>query len=285
MDKFINNHLTELKKKNFSYPKIELRALLNFCSINNEEIFLNNFDINKINQEKFKLAFKRRICHEPLSKISNKKEFWSLNFYVNNYVLDPRPESEFLIQGIKKYFLNPKARIRICDLGTGSGCLAITLAKIYKNSKIVATDFSNDAIKVAKKNARIHNVQNQIEFINCDWIQKKEKYDLIVSNPPYLSIEQYNNCTVDLKDFEPKIALIGGEDGLKCYKEILVIASSILDNNSFLFLEIGQSQTDEVASILRKNSLRIIKIIKDYQSIDRVLVIKRINFNKNEKNS
>ena len=249
--------------------------MLNYCSLNNEEIFLNNFDINKINFDKFESAFCNRIRNKPISKIFNKKEFWSLSFYVNDNVLDPRPESEFLIEAIKFYFTNLKTNIKICDLGTGSGCLAITLAKIYKNSQIVATDISKDAIRIAKKNAKDHSVENQIKFINCNWILKKDKYDFIVSNPPYLSYSQYEKCKTSVKNFEPKIALLGGPDGLKSYREILAIANSILYKDSLLFIEIGKNQKNNILDILKYRKLKIIKIIKDYQLIDRILVIKK----------
>ena len=135
MNSFIRDHLNEIKKQDIPNPELELRVLLNNCSINNKEVFLNNLNIDMINIEKFKSIFQRRINHEPFSKIINKKEFWSLDFYVNRHVLDPRPASEFLIQTIKGYFTDMQSNIKICDLGTGSGCLAVTLATIYKNQK------------------------------------------------------------------------------------------------------------------------------------------------------
>ena len=275
MSDFIKNHLVELRKKKFSYPEIELRALLNYCSLDNKEIFLNNFNLSKINYSKFKSAFQRRIYSEPLSKIFNNKEFWSFNFYVNCHVLDPRPESEFLIHAVKDYFTNLYSNIKICDLGTGSGCLAITLAKIYKNANIVATDISQKAIEVAKINSTKHNVRNKIKFINCNWIQKIEKFDLVVSNPPYISNYEYKKCSKNIIDFEPKIALLGGRDGLKSYREISLFASLILNRNSFLIVEIGKSQINKIKEILKNKKLKIIKIIKDFQSFDRILVIKK----------
>ena len=130
MNNFIEDHINEIKKHNIPNPELELRVLLNHCLLNNGVILLNNFKIENINIQKFKSAFRRRMKHERVSKIFNKKEFWSFDFYVNQFVLDPRPESEFLIQTIKEYFTNLQSNITICDLGTGSGCLAITLAKI-----------------------------------------------------------------------------------------------------------------------------------------------------------
>jgi len=275
MNDFIKDHLIELKKKNFSNPAIELKTLLNYSAVNNKNIFLCNFDINQIDLDKFKSFFERRICYEPLSKIINNKEFWSYNFFVNNKVLDPRPETEFLIETVKKYFLNNDSYLKICDLGTGSGCLAIVLAKIYKNSKITATDISSEAIKVAKKNLKKHNVTNQIKLINCNWISKIEEFDLIICNPPYLSINEYKNCDDGIKFYEPKEALVAGSDGISAYKEIAMIASQTMHMGSFLFLEIGKNKKDSIISIFNNNGIKNVEIIKDYQSIDRVLVMKR----------
>ena len=276
MNNFIKDHLNLIKKYNIPNPELELRTLLNNCLLNNEVVFLNNFNINKINIQKFKSAFQRRLNYEPLSKIFNKKEFWSLNFYVNQCVLDPRPESEFLIQVIKKYFNNLKSNIKICDLGTGSGCLAITLAKIYNKSKITATDISKEALEIANKNAEKHYVTKQIKFINCDWFTNDERFDFVLSNPPYLSYNEYERCEINVKNFEPKIALVGGLDGLESYRQISNIVHSILNNNSFLFIEIGKSQTANVKNIFVKKNLKLIEIVKDYQQIDRVLVLKKI---------
>ncbi len=276
MDNFIENHLNKIKKNNLSNPVLELKVLLNNCSINDDEVLLSNFNINKINIQKFKSAFYRRIKHEPISKIFNKKEFWSYDFFVNQFVLDPRPESEFLIQAVKEFFSNTEINLNICDLGTGSGCLAITLAKIFKNSKITATDISNNALKVAKQNTIKHCVEKQIKLLNCNWISTTEKFDFVVSNPPYLSNSEYGKCNINIKNFEPKIALLGGQDGYESYRQISELANLILHKNSFLFIEIGKSQTANIKKIFLYRKLKLIKIIKDYQQIERVLVLKKV---------
>ena len=280
MNNFLEIHLNEIKKNNFSNPELELRVLLKYCSINNDEVLLDNFDINNINLQKFESAFNRRIKQEPISKIFNEKEFWSLDFYVNKFVLDPRPESEFLIKTTKEFFTNYQTDIKICDLGTGSGCLAITLAKIYKKSKITATDISKNALNIAKLNAIKHGVEKQIKFINCDWISTNEQFDIVVSNPPYLSYREYEKCNINIKNFEPKIALESGYDGLQSYRQISSLANLILHQNSFIFIEIGKSQITDIKKIFLNQNLKIIKIVKDYQQIDRILVLKKIESRK-----
>ena len=220
MCNFIKNHLEVLNEKNFTDPIIELRALLNKTSICEKEIILSNFNINQINLSLFQSAFERRIKMEPLAKIFNEKYFWKYRFIVNKNVLDPRPETELIIESVKKNFQNKNKKLKIIDLGTGSGCLAISLAMEFKNSFITATDISKSALNVAKKNSKKFNVCKQIKFNYCDWFETKESFDVIVSNPPYLTDNEYNNLSKEIKLYEPKIALRGGEDGLTCFREI-----------------------------------------------------------------
>ena len=151
MNNFILNHLEILKNYNFKFPEIELRSLLNHTSKYNKEILFTNFNLNQINLDLFNSSFKRRLKNEPISKIFNKKEFWKYTFYVDNNVLDPRPETELIIETAEKYFQNKKAKLKILDIGTGSGCLAISLANEYCNSVVFGTDISKSAINIAKK--------------------------------------------------------------------------------------------------------------------------------------
>ena len=150
MNNFLQLHLNALSKK-FSNPSLELRVLLNKSSINNKDIIFSNFDIKNINLKKFSKALSRRLKREPISKIYNSKNFWKYNFYVNKNVLDPRPETELILEKVLEYFPNKKDNLKILDLCTGSGCLAICLAKEYFNSEITAIDISPKALNVAKK--------------------------------------------------------------------------------------------------------------------------------------
>ena len=279
MDNFLENHLNILKKKNFSSPEIDLRTLLKHSLKNEGEIFFSNFNFDKIDLKKFNLMFKRRINNEPISKIVKKKEFWSYDFYVNNYVLDPRPETEFIIETVRKYFLDINKNLKIADLGTGSGCLAITLAKIYKQSKILATDISFNALKVAKKNSKHHNVYKQISFSKCNWINSIKDIDIFVSNPPYISNKSYQKIDIGIKSFEPQIALRAGIDGLEAFRQIARILTPLMSQDAYFFLEIGYKQKLEVVKIFGKYGIEVVEIVKDYQFIERVLVLKKIKRN------
>ena len=273
MNDFVSTHLALLKKNNFNFPEIELRTLLKRSAINNKEIILSNFNISNINENLFYNAFKRRINKEPISKIFNEKGFWNLDFFVNNKVLDPRPETEFIIEGIEKYFKDKKQNLNFIDLGTGSGCLAISLAKEYSFSKFVATDISMEALKVAKNNSKKFKIFDRIQFINCDWYNGNKKFDVILSNPPYLTFKEYNNLDTGLKKNEPKTALYGGKDGLSCYRRLGPILQKMSNKNSISFIEIGFKQRDKTLQIFREFGMKCIDIILDYQKYDRILVL------------
>ena len=275
MNNFIKTHLEVLYEKNFTDPVIELRALLNKTSILKKEIILTNFNINQINLNLFQSAFERRIKMEPLAKIFKEKEFWKYNFAVNENVLDPRPESELLIEAVEKYFQNKKQKLKIIDIGTGSGCLAVSLAMEYKNSMITATDISKSALDVAKKNSKKFNVYEQIKFKCCNWFETKENFDVVVTNPPYLTNNEYNNLSKEIKLYEPKIALRGGKDGLSCFREIAYKIQKITHFKSLCFVEIGYNQKDKCIKIFEEFDMYCTDIIVDYQNYERILIFKR----------
>ena len=275
MNNFFENYYNKLKENHFLYPEIELKALLKYSIKKQKEIFLYNLDHENIDLKKFQLAFNRRLKKEPISKIIKSKEFWSEEFYVNSSVLDPRPESELIIETAQKLFVNKRKNLKIADLGTGSGCLAIILAKIYTNSKLIATEIDTEAIKVAKINISKHQLTHRIKILNCNWINKFSKFDLIISNPPYLSDIDYSKTDDEVKLYEPQIALRGGKDGLKSFREIAKNINNLLDQDSYFLTEIGYGQLEDVRRIFNEKDMYIYKIVKDLQSIDRVLVFKK----------
>jgi len=273
MNNFLHSHLKELSNR-FDYPELELRVLLNRASIIDKEIFFSNFNIEQIDLQIFKESFDRRLKKEPLSKIFNSKEFWKYNFYVNKFVLDPRPETEFIIEKVLNYFPNKNTKLKILDLCTGSGCIAISLAKEYLNAKVTATDISSKAIKAAKINSqKIHC--NNIKFIQCDLLDKISKYDIVVSNPPYLSKHDYENISDEIKLFEPKVALFAKSNGYEFYNRLANLLPKILLNKSMAFIEIGHSQAEECIKIFESSKLECLEIIKDYQNLDRGIILNK----------
>ena len=202
------------------------------------------------------------------------KEFWSKNFIVNKDTLIPRPETELMIDKIIKIYR--KKSINILDIGTGSGCIAISLAKEYKNASIIAIDISKKALEVAEKNLKIHNCENNIQLKLIDFKKINSKFDLIVSNPPYLTNNQFNNTDPEVKNFEPKLALVGGNDGLKFYREYSNNLHNFMNKNANFVCEIGINQRQVCEEIFQNSGLYLNKIINDLQGIERILSFSKI---------
>ena len=273
MNNFLDSHLKKLSN-HFDYPELELRVLLNKSSIIDKEIFFSNFEIKQIYIQIFKESFVRRLKNEPISKIFNSKEFWKYNFFVNKFVLDPRPETELIIEKVLNYFPDKNKKLKILDLCTGSGCIAISLAKEYLNSKITATDISSKALKVAKINSKKLNCNN-IKFIKCDLLDKISKYDIIVSNPPYLSKFDYKKVSDEIKLFEPKIALFAKRNGYEFYNRLAILLPIIVSKKSMIFIEIGHSQAKKCREIFESSKLECLEIVKDYQNLDRGIILNK----------
>ena len=231
-----------------------------------EEVLIDlDREIEEKNILVFKKYLKRRSRHEPIAYILEEKEFWSKKFAVNESTLIPRPETELLVEKLLKIYRGKK--ISILDIGTGSGCILISLLSDLKQSTGVGIDISANAILVAKKNALKHKLKNRIKFINksLNTIFVK-KFDLVVSNPPYIEKKDIKNLSNDIKRYEPRIALDGGNDGLDVIKKVIYKSKNILKINGTLALEIGKGQIKKVSNILIDNNFRIKNVIEDYKT-------------------
>ena len=213
----------------------------------------------------------RRALKEPIAYIIQQKEFWSKNFEVNNKTLIPRPETELMLE--KFINLYKKKSINILDIGTGSGCIILSLLSELKSSKGTGIDKSFGALQIAKKNAKKLNILGNVKF------QKKsidsffsQKFDLVVSNPTYIKSRDLKNLEDDIKLHEPKIALDGGNDGLDLIKKVIYKAKEILKANGRLALEISNEQVLQVSKILEKNNFRIEYFVNDYKDNIRSLI-------------
>ena len=213
----------------------------------------------------FNKLIQRRVKNEPIAYIFNKKEFWSKNFLVNNNTLIPRPETEILVEKIIHYFRDKE--ISILDIGTGSGCILLTLLDQIKKSRGWGIDISKKAIQVAIKNSKKFKKNNRLKFVNRSLENIfGYKFDLIVSNPPYISTHQLKNLSQDIKGYEPRIALDGGNDGLDVIKKVIYKSRNILKRKGILALEIGNGQFKKVSQILKLQGFRNKFLIKDYQN-------------------
>jgi len=256
-----------LKEKNISSFILDSEILLSKTLNRTREDILINLDqkINSKNISAYKEYLQRRSNNEPIAYILGEKEFWSKKFYVSENTLIPRPETELLVDKILKIYKEKK--ISILDIGTGSGCIIISLLTSLKNSNGIGIDISKKAILMAKKNALKHKVSKRIKFLNKSFNNIfGKKFDLIVSNPPYIDSKDIKNLSDDIKRYEPRIALDGGNDGLDLIKKIIYKSKHNLKIKGMLALEIGNEQIIKVSKILIDNNFRIKHVIKDYKT-------------------
>ena len=252
----------ELKRSNNLNSRLDSEILVShLINIPRESIYSKlkeNLPSNKT--EELQNLVSRRVKKEPIAYILNNKEFWSTNFYVDRSVLIPRPETEVLIDLILSQINNKNNYFNILDIGTGSGCILVSLLKELTKAKGIGIDKSSKAIAVAKKNSTSQHVDSRSSFknINLENIKFDKKFDLIVSNPPYLPDVSLKNLNSDIKLYEPKIALQGGVQGVDFLYKIIVLASKILKINGLLALEIGDNQFHILAKYLKENRFKIL---------------------------
>lgn len=264
----------QLKNNKIDDETIKAKALLKYIlNVDDAYLIIHNNEIQSTEiEKKYKDLMEELIEGKPLQYIMHTQEFMNLNFYVDENVLIPQPDTETLVlQAIKRIKQYENNNIKVLDLCTGSGAIAISLAKEFenKNVQVYASDISSKALEVAKKNAMQNNVQ--INFINSNMFESiKEKFDIIVSNPPYIETKVINKLSKDVQS-EPYIALDGGEDGLKYYKIIASEYEKYLNDNGTLLLEIGYNQKQSVIELFIN---RNVECIKDLAQNDRVIIVK-----------
>lgn len=230
---------------------------------------LNDSQIEKIN----KIIKKRLTTKQPIQQIIGQAFFYNRKFFVNKNTLIPRPETELLVKKVLENINSDSTNI--LDIGTGTGCIPITL-KLENTSLLCdSVDISKEAIEIAKKNALFHNVLTGVNFIYSNLFENIEKqYDIIVSNPPYIPISEKENLQIEVKNFEPETALFAyDKDGIEFYEKILREAKKYLKKDGLIFFEIGINQTEPIKKLLNIYNYKIISIEKDYNTIDRVILI------------
>ncbi len=262
-----------LKEKNILSHELDAEIILSdIMGVSREFLITNNhINISKKILNKYDEAIKRRVKKEPVAYITGKKEFWSTDFYVNQSTLVPRPETELLIYKVIDFFKNKK--INVLDIGTGSGCILLSVLKELHNSYGIGIDISSKAIKMARKNSKNLNLHHRSEFKVFD-LNKFDygKYDLIISNPPYVPTNDIKKLSKDITDYEPKLALDGGSDGLDLIKKVIYKSSNLLKANGLFALEIGFDQYKKVSNILKQFKFREIDKKFDYKKNVRCII-------------
>jgi release factor glutamine methyltransferase len=277
---FLNWSKRQLAEAGVPSPRLDSEIILaHILNISRTDLWTQNQRI--LSEYEIKIVKKyteRRLNREPISQICGHQEFWSLDFVVDENVLSPRPETELLIETALNCIYSPTAKI--LDLGTGSGAIAVTMAKEISECKVLAIDIDPKALIIAKENSKRHGVTNRIEFIcadlrTSDW---SGCFSLILSNPPYIKSEDIEKIMPEVRNYEPGKALDGGVTGLDFYRSIIPMAVDRLEENGFLILEIGHDQADEVTALLNNFSCyQNIKVIQDYSGYDRVVKAQKKN--------
>jgi len=267
-----------LKANKILNPCLDSEILL--CkSINKDKkyIILNSKEILNDNQlESFNSFIQRRKNGEPIAYLINKKEFWKDEFFVNKDVLIPRPDTELIIEQVLKIY-SKQSKLQVLDIGTGSGCILLSILKERPNFYGTGIDISKKSINISKFNTKQLNLTNRVKFFHSSVDNFKiGKYDLIVSNPPYIKLLDLKYLEKDIVNFEPKLALSGGFDGFLKIRKVINRAKNLIKKNGKLILEIGFNQKNKVKKILKEEGFYTNKAIKDYGNNDRCIISTKI---------
>jgi release factor glutamine methyltransferase len=282
----INKTTSFFEKRGIESPRLTIELLLaHLLKKKRLDLYMEfECELDDPTLEKLREMVKRRAAGEPLQYVTGEAEFCSLKFLVDKRVLIPRPETEFLVEAVveklKSGVRSQESEIKIVDVGTGSGCIAVTLAKKLSTTPedrvtVYATDASAAALEVARANAKLHKVEKNIRFFEGDLLDAVPDsllVDAIVSNPPYVADGEVVKLPKEVKDFEPVQALAAGEDGLKVIRRLVMTAKRSLSPSGFVALEIGAGQRTAVEELFVKNDFEVAEVVRDFQGHDRVIV-------------
>ena len=269
--KIIDYLKDEIKISKNLFDNKDLEILARYIFNNKKLIDLEDISGDIYDISVLKFAIRRRIQKEPISQIIGLRKFWNSNFYIDETVLDPRPESELIVEKVLEL---SDTNLSLIDLGTGSGCLAISIALERPNFKIFASDISLDALKIAEINSIYH--KTPITFIKSDWFSEiNNTFDIIIANPPYISENEYKSLPISIRRFEPKIALTAGINGLDCFKKIIMEFHKYLKPNGIIFMEIGYSQKRIIEELFIKYGYENINFFNDLSGKARVVCVKK----------
>ena len=259
-------------------PNLDAKIIFkHILSVDNEQFELckKNEISNQITKSYFELI-DRRIKREPIAYITNKQSFWNDEFKVTKDTLIPRPETELILENVLSYFPDKKIDLNIADLGTGSGCIIISLLQEYINASGIGIDISKEAIKIANENKKLLKNHERLKLLEEDYAEYNlNGFDIIVSNPPYIS-QNSLDIQKDVYDYEPHLALFSKNNGIDAYNKIISNLASRIDKNFFLFLEIGLGQASEVTKLLKNNGFTEILTKADLANIPRCVIAKKI---------
>ena len=248
--------------------------LSHVLGLSNEELNLaNNKKVGEKDLKNFEQLINRRKNSEPIAYLTNTKSFWKNDFYVDYSVLIPRSDSELLIESVIEYFPDLTKSYNFLDLGSGSGCLIISLLNEYLSSLGTGIEIDKEAIKVSEKNKEFLLNKDRLIFLERDFSSfDTSSFDIVISNPPYIPFEEKNNIMEDVRNFEPTKALFADEKGLYFYRNMIKNLANKMKRKQYLFLEVGINQHDGVVKILKNNNFKVISIKNDISNIPRCII-------------
>lgn len=258
-------------------PRLDVELLLKRALGDVDSMYIRMYLDKELREEQEKYfleMMKDRLNQRPIAYILENREFMGLDFFVREGVLIPRPDTETLVEEIIN-ICNNKTGLNILDIGTGSGAITVSLAKYLDKSHVVSVDISDIALEIASKNAISNKVDERIDFIKSDVfsnVSRENKFDIIVSNPPYIKKSDIDGLDRQVKDFEPYNALEGGEDGLDFYRKITRESREFLNENGILAYEVGHDQASDVSKIMQQNGFKGIYTKSDLQGFERVVI-------------
>ena len=280
----IKPEVEKLKTLGFKTASLDCRLLLSQILEKSNPVYTHEqVNISKDEIINFQTLVKQRQKGKPVSRILNKRNFWKREFMLNGDTLDPRPDSEILIEAVLEYFPNKTQLLKILDLGSGTGCLGLSLLEEYEDSLISFVDVSKKSLEIVKKNSHQFCLKGTLKYIHLDWrthdwdtqllnIEENKKFDIIVTNPPYIPSNDINFLETEVKDYDPILALDGGNDGLNAYRSIIPKLKNLVKSDGKIFVEIGRGQENSVSEIALQHDILSIDYKRDLSNIIRVIV-------------
>ncbi len=283
--------ISKLKSSKIPNPEIDARILLSYAINYQNTIYMhNNISISKKEKNKFYCFLNKRIQGKPVSRILGSRNFWKNNFLINEYTLDPRPDSEVIIDVLTKTFGNSSKHFQVLDLGSGSGCIGLSLIDEIENSSLLSVDVCKQSLEILDKNAIRLNLMNKSHYAQINWFEdtwienikiitqneklfSKNKFDIIVCNPPYIKSLDIEKLQNEVKNYDPLVSLDGGVDGCDSYRAIFKDLRELLATDGLCCFEIGYDLLDDIKIILREFNLNLVKIHKDFYGHNRVIEI------------
>lgn len=280
----IKPEVEKLKTLGFKTASLDCRLLLSQILEKANPVYTHEqVNISKNEIINFQTLVKQRQKGKPVSRILNKRNFWKREFMLNGDTLDPRPDSEILIEAVLEYFPSKTQLLKILDLGSGTGCLGLSLLEEYEDSLISFVDVSKKSLEIVKKNSHQFWLKGTLKYIHLDWrthdwdtqllnIEENKKFDIIVTNPPYIPSNDINFLEIEVRDYDPILALDGGNDGLNAYRSIIPRLKNLVKSDGKIFVEIGRGQENSVSEIALQHGLLSIDYKRDLSNIIRVIV-------------